>query len=160
MLAKNFPTEVKEHTFITFKDWKNSNSSFLFNSRRTLKIPKNRNISLKKNFEKISEGSVRFFNHQWLPISKWVENIDTRYTYSIDQHWTRIQDISKEAGDIKYVWEKARFSFLYDVIRYDYHFDEDQSEFVFQQIEDFIESNSVDNQDVSNGVEVLENINK
>ena len=24
-----------------------------------------------------------------------------------------------EAGDIKYVWEKSRFSFLYDIIRYD-----------------------------------------
>ena len=51
--------------------------------------------------------------------------------------------LSKEAGDIKYVWEKSRFSFLYDVIRYDYHFDDDQSEFIFKQIEDFIDKNPI-----------------
>ena len=48
------------------------------------------------------------------------------------------EDLSSEAGDIKYVWEKARFSFLYDVIRYDYHFEEDQSTYAFKEIEDFI----------------------
>ena len=63
----------------------------------------------------------------------------TGFQYDIHKHWSEVQDLSKEAGDIKYVWEKARFSFLYDVIRYDYHFEDDQSQFVFKQIEDFIE---------------------
>ena len=55
----------------------------------------------------------------------WITNPDTGFKYDINKHWTEIADYSKEAGDIKYVWEKSRFSFLYDIIRYDYHFNED-----------------------------------
>ena len=73
----------------------------------------------------------------------WVTNPITNYKYDINKHWSEIQDFSTNSGDIKYVWEKARFSFLYDLIRYDYHFDNDQSKFVFSQIEDFINKNPI-----------------
>lgn len=73
----------------------------------------------------------------------WVTNPDTGFKYNIKKHWTEINDFSKEAGDIKFVWEKSRFSFLYDLIRYDYHCKKDVSEFVFQQIEDFIDKNPI-----------------
>ncbi|WP_291204941.1 alginate lyase family protein [Dyadobacter sp.] len=54
-----------------------------------------------------------------------------------------MDDFSPEAGDIKYVWEKSRFCFLYDLIRYDYHFEEDQSETVFRLITHWIDNNPV-----------------
>ncbi|MDP5078643.1 MAG: heparinase II/III family protein, partial [Nonlabens sp.] len=57
--------------------------------------------------------------------------------------WSQIPDLSKEAGDIKFVWEKARFSYLYDIMRYDYHSGDDQAAFVFSEIEDFIDKNPI-----------------
>ena len=73
----------------------------------------------------------------------WVTNPKNNYRYDNKKHWSKVDDFSKKNGDIKYVWEKARFSFLYDLIRYDYHFDIDQSYEVFKQIEDFIIKNPI-----------------
>ena len=73
----------------------------------------------------------------------WVTNPITNHKYDINKHWSEINDLDPDFGDIKYVWEKARFSFLYDIIRYDYHYNDDQSEFVFNQIEDFIDKNPI-----------------
>ena len=39
--------------------------------------------------------------------------------------------------------KKHDFLFLYDVIRYDYHFEDDQSAYVFKEIEDFITKNPI-----------------
>jgi hypothetical protein len=69
----------------------------------------------------------------------WLINPDTGYKYDVNKHFSKINDFSKEAGDIKYIWEKARFTFLYDLIRYDYHFNENQSAIVFNEIVDFID---------------------
>ncbi|MEM9992400.1 MAG: heparinase II/III family protein, partial [Bacteroidota bacterium] len=68
---------------------------------------------------------------------------DTGYKYDANIHWTSIEDIVPEAGDIKYVWELSRFSFLYSIIRYDYHFQEDSSEWVFDKILDWIAQNPI-----------------
>src|SRR5690606_12097883 len=40
---------------------------------------------------------------------------------------------------------KSRFSYILHLIRYDYHFDSDQSEFVFSEIESWIDSNPINN---------------
>ena len=65
----------------------------------------------------------------------------TNYKYDINKHWSEIQDFQQIHDKI--CQKKARFSFLYDLIRYDYHFDNDQSKFVFSQIEDFINKNPI-----------------
>jgi hypothetical protein len=39
----------------------------------------------------------------------------------IYKHWSQIPDLSEEAGDIKFVWEKTLFSYLYNILRYDIH---------------------------------------
>ena len=71
----------------------------------------------------------------------WVTNPDTGYKYDKNKHWVDTPDFDAEKGDIKYVWEKSRFSYLYSIIRYDKHFDVDQSAFVFTQICDWIDKN-------------------
>ena len=71
----------------------------------------------------------------------WVTNPDTNYKYDVSKHWTEVEDIVQEAGDIKYVWEKSRFSYLYTVIRYDHSTGEDHSQFIFDQIQDWIDKN-------------------
>jgi hypothetical protein len=68
-------------------------------------------------------------------------NPDTGYKYDITKHWTKIKELDPANGDIKYVWEKSRFSYLYTIIRYDFHFQSDQSELVFKEILDWINKN-------------------
>ncbi len=102
--------------------------------------------NLKSRAKKTLNHTFIFFNSVEFKLGKsynWIVNPETGYKYDINQHWSKIIDISKEAGDIKYVWEKARFTFIYDLIRYDYHFKSDNSEFIFGQIENFIDLNPI-----------------
>ena len=143
---KVFPTnpELKKH--ISLEDWKKKLPPFFFYGKEINGLEKEPSEDLKNNFENIKKGVYIFFNKLEIDLGldyDWITNPITNYKYDINKHWSQIQDLSKVAGDIKYVWEKSRFSFLYDVIRYDYSFDDDQSEFIFCQIEDFIDKNPI-----------------
>jgi hypothetical protein len=70
----------------------------------------------------------------------WLTNPATGHRYVLD-HWTEIPDLSAKAGDIKYVWEKSRFSYLLTLIRYDHHYGEALGEVVFSEIESWLEAN-------------------
>lgn len=143
---KAFPINPEFKTFITLEEWKNNLSPFFFYGKDIHKLPKNRDEKLKSTFQKVENGTFTFFSKQELSLGKhydWITNPITNHKYDISKHWSEIQDISLDAGDIKFVWEKARFSFLYDVLRYDYHFDEDQSQLVFNEIKDFISKNPI-----------------
>ncbi len=146
LLLKKFPTNVNFRNFISLEEWKDKTPPFFFTDKSAIRLPKERQEKLKKAIEEIKNGRFTFFNKKKIDLGNdynWITNPDSKYQYDISKHFSLIQDLSKEAGDIKYVWEKARFSFLYDVIRYDYHFEDDQSTFVFNQIEDFIDKNPI-----------------
>ena len=68
-------------------------------------------------------------------------NPENGFKYNANTHWTEIEDYSKEAGDIKYTWEKSRFSYLYTIFRYDRKYNCDSSEFVLSEIISWINSN-------------------
>ena len=143
---KVFPTQPKVSEFTSLENWKNNLPPFFFYGKDISNLPKEEKEILAKNFQEIQNGVFTFFNKTKVNLEEandWVTNPLTGFQYDIHKHWSEIQDLSKEAGDIKYVWEKARFSFLYDVIRYDYHFNDDQSTYVFQEIEDFIKKNPI-----------------
>lgn len=145
-LKKKFPVNPKKTTFITLSDWKKNAPKFLINSREELNFDKNPNEKLKEEAQKILNGQICFFSHDWKNLGldyNWVTNPETKYKYDINLHWTQIPDFNKKNGDIKYVWEKSRFTFLLKIIRYDYHFNEDNSEFVFSQIESWIDENPI-----------------
>ena len=115
-----------------------SNADFKF------QVPKKQSEVLKADTERILRGEVRFFSDQWYDLGldyDWVTNPLTGYRYDARQHWTKINDYSKEAGDIKFTWEASRFSWLYTIVRNDYHNEEDHSEFVVGRILDWIEKN-------------------
>ena len=141
LLKNKFPSEIKGKSFISLEDWKKLNIPFLFDGKESIKINCNPNINLKESFNKIINGEIRYFNKDWKKTKDWLINPSTEYKYDIKKHWTEVDDFSSETGDIKYVWEKSRFSYLHDVIRYDYHFDKDHSKFVFDEIESWIDSN-------------------
>ncbi len=143
---KAFPTNPAFKKYTTLKEWKENMPPFFFYGKNSLNLPKQKEAILKETFQEIKNGTFTFFNKSKLNLGKeynWIVNPSTGHEYDGSKHWSEIQDFSIEAGDIKYVWEKARFSFVYDVIRYDYHFEDDQSEFIFSEIEDFIDKNPI-----------------
>lgn len=144
LLAKKYPTVLKPVTIPSLNDWREKGYGWYFQDRSKLTVPKVKSTQLKEKMEHILKGDVLFFSKTWKPLSldyDWVTNPETGYHYDAKQHWTKVNDFSKEAGDIKFVWEKSRFSWLLTVCRYDYHYDEDHAEFVFSQILDWIEKN-------------------
>tara|TARA_Y100001958_G_C21227687_1_gene553132 strand:- start:408 stop:2243 length:1836 start_codon:yes stop_codon:yes gene_type:complete len=141
-----FPTKPKFINFISLEEWKKNTPPFFFQGKNIDGLKKKPTNILKNNFNDIINGKFIFFNKIKIDLGgsyDWITNPDSGYKYNISQHWSKINDFSSSAGDIKYVWEKARFTFLYDVIMYDYHFEDDQSQFVFNKIEDFIDKNPI-----------------
>lgn len=137
------PNTVK--VSMTRDQWRKEAPLFFFDSRESLVIPKSRNSDLKRSFDEIKNNIYTYFGKTKISLGKnygWLTNPSTNYKYQLE-HWSKIKDLSKEAGDIKYVWEKARFSFLYDLIRYDYHFEEDCASLVFKEIDSFIDHNPI-----------------
>ncbi|MGB0879313.1 MAG: heparinase II/III family protein, partial [Polaribacter sp.] len=143
---KTFPVKPKSKIGIVLKEWRENLPPFFFYGKNISNLQPQKSSQLVENFEEIKKGVFTFFNKTKIDLGtayNWVTNPDTGYQYDINKHWSEIQDLSSEAGDIKYVWEKARFSFLYDIIRYDYHFKDDQSKYVLTEIEDFINKNPI-----------------
>jgi len=143
---KAFPTNPGFKKYISLQEWKDNLQPFFFYGKEIKGLTKQPSEDLKKSLEGLKKGVYTFFNKTKIDLGldyDWVTNPSTNYKYDINKHFSEIQDLSSDAGDIKYVWEKARFSFLYDIIRYDYHFQKDQSQFVFQQIERFIDNNPI-----------------
>ena len=143
LLKKQFPENVSQRTFISKHDWLKLNVPFLLPNSTFVLADTDK---LKARVNNIFHHKFTFFSSTEYALGKdydWITNPETGYKYNINTHWSEIEDFSKQAGDIKYVWEKARFSFVYDVIRYDKHFDNDSSKFIFTQIESFIDKNPI-----------------
>ncbi len=146
LLKKKFPVAPAYKQYITLEGWKNKRENFFFTSKESLSFIKQPSLEIEEKFRKIGSGQFIFFNSIEINIGNdydWITNPDSGFKYDINKHWTAIADYSKEAGDIKYVWEKSRFSFLYDIIRYDYHFNENCAEVVFSEITSWIKKNPI-----------------
>lgn len=144
LLVLKYPTKLKSVAVPSLAEWRDKGCGWLFEDREILQIPKTKTDVLKEKMGHILKGDVLFFSKTWKPLGLdyyWVTNPETEYRYDVRQHWTKVNDFSEEAGDIKFVWEKSRFSWLMTVCRYDYHFEEDHSEFVLSQIMDWIKKN-------------------
>ncbi len=135
--------DIKKHISLT--EWKKLNVKFFFDSKEALTIPRNPSQALETEYQKLLSENYLFFNSTYFQIKNydWITNPSTGYKYDSTKHWTLIEDTILEAGDIKFVWELSRFSFLYTAIRYDYHFQKDCSAWVFDKIEDWIDANPI-----------------
>ena len=142
LLKKRFPTKPVFKEFISKKDWQNLPVKFLDLNPET-KLPPSDLASLQNRVKAFKKNRLTFFSAKEYEVKDWLTNPATNYRYDATKHWTEIPDFSPEAGDIKYVWEKSRFAFLHDLIRYDFHFQEDQSETVFKEIDSWIAENPV-----------------
>ncbi len=144
MLVRKYPTRLKSISVPKLEEWREHGSGWFFGDLSDIKVTKRKNPLLKDKMEHILNGDVLFFSKSWKPLGfdyDWVTNPESGYHYDARQHWTKVNDFSQEAGDIKFVWEKSRFSWLLTVCRYDFHFEEDHAEFAIGQILDWIEKN-------------------
>ena len=141
LYRRKFPLVLKDAVEISLEEWIKSPDKFFFDSKDSLVITKNKNAKLRKKAEQILNGNIQFFNGVTYNLGlsyDWLTDPTDGYRYNGITHWTKIKDFS--AGrDIKYVWEKSRFCYLYTIIRYDYHFEIDCSEFVISEIISWID---------------------
>lgn len=146
LLKKRHPMNPSVKKFISLEDWKNSATTFVMDTRENAQLEKNPTPELKEKAMKILNGEICFFSSEWKNLGSdynWITNPETNYTYDSSKHWSEINDFNPLYGDIKYVWEKSRFSYLLTIMRYDYHFNEDHSTFVFAEIENWIDANPI-----------------
>lgn len=139
-----FPKNPPNISAISLEEWRKESSFFFFNAKNELKFQKVRNDKLDKYYHDFKSGKLEYFNNFTVDVTKgydWLKNPKSGFENNIETHWTKINDFSIDEGDIKFVWEKSRFSFLIALIRYDYHFQIDCSADVFHAIEDWIDKN-------------------
>ncbi|QRR02768.1 heparinase II/III domain-containing protein [Dyadobacter sandarakinus] len=143
ILRLRFPARTMRRSFINLDIWQHASIPFFFNGKHLLLTPDPTKTALKEKHCRILSGEFPYFNAMWHRSPGWHTHPLNGYTFDPELHWTKIPDFSLQQGDIKMVWEKSRFTFLYDLIRYDYHFQEDQSGLVLELITDWITQNPV-----------------
>ncbi|MBC8046652.1 MAG: alginate lyase family protein [Fimbriimonadaceae bacterium] len=146
ILKMQHPVNPAEKIFFTKDEWLKQKGNFFIEDRDNINIYKNRSPQLEKKVQDIFANKLVFFQGQIIDLSnftQWLQNPSTGFVYNTKKHWTEVADFSPEQGDIKFVWEKSRFCFIYDVMRYDYHFEKDSSKFVLNEIESWIDNNPV-----------------
>ena len=144
LLKHEYPTNIKSKNYISLDNWRKKAMPFFFSDKESLSFPKKKSRQLEEEANNILNGKIPFFSAEFRDLGKnydWVTNPDNGYKYDMKKHWTEINDFSQEAGDIKFVWEKSRFSYFYTLLRYDYHFEKDCSEFIFIEIESWLAAN-------------------
>ena len=146
LIKSRFPARPEfQNCSLTLDEWRKNTPKFFFETKEALKISKNEHPQLQETFNEIQNHTYTFFSKTKISLGEdfdWITNPITGYKYEL-KHWSKIVDLSREAGDIKFVWEKARFSFLCDIIRYDYHFNVDCAALVFSEIESFLTHNPI-----------------
>lgn len=145
MLKARHPSVIEFQSKIRIEEWREMSNLINFQNVE----PESSEAclhALKEKGQRIIKGEICFFSNNWTFLGNnfdWITNPSNNFKYDIQKHWSEIPDLSKEAGDIKYVWEKSRFSWLLTLIRYDYHIKEDLSEFVFSEISSWIQNNPI-----------------
>lgn len=148
LLKAQFPTHPPVKELITLQQWKELQVAFFFKNKEELikkasDGSKPSDDALREQIGEYRKGNLLFFSATYYPVTDWLINPTNGHGYDATNHWTQIPDFSPTAGDIKYVWEKSRFAFLYPLIRYDFHGKEDLSETVFAEIDSWITASPI-----------------
>ena len=146
ILAFKFPQSYPKSVYPNLSTWKKDFSDRFFVQARENIISQTTlkpSLKLKEETAKILSGQILFFSNEWREIGFHNESFVhpiSKYEYPL-LHWTKLPIYSSEIGDIKYIWEKSKFSFLLTLIRNDIRNGTDNSEFVFNEINRWIKEN-------------------
>lgn len=149
LMKFRFSDQLKELTYLDIDLWRQKKYQDLFflsdfKSLNNELFPSNSNLQDKSN--RILNGEVLFFFNDWKTIKKdcWNVHPVSNHNYTM-KHWSKLDIYDRNIGDIKYVWEKSKFSYLLYVARNDFKSNSDHSKFVFSEIESWITANSKPN---------------
>ncbi|WP_161805011.1 heparinase II/III domain-containing protein [Lacinutrix mariniflava] len=91
------------------------------------------------------KGDKLFFRYKWyskLQMGTWNYNVKSKKEYPL-QHWTTLNLLDNDLGDIKFVWEKSKFTEIQDFMVYDLVTGQSNQQYILDDILDWISSNSV-----------------
>ena len=145
VLERRFPVDLPEKRFISKDEWLGLDR-FVFSSRSEIRLQAVPNPELARRAERIKQGVIPFFSAIEFDLGSqfdWVTHPQTGKKYDVSKHWSRIPDLDPEMGDIKFVWEKSRFSYVHTVLRSDFHNGSDSSEWFFNELDSWIEANPI-----------------
>ena len=145
LLRFKYPVAPPNKQLVSLSAWRDSSVNFFWGTGGP-QVTRIERDSLKTRVNKMRNREFQFFSGGYFKIlsdNDWLTNPKTGYTYSGADHWTSVPTFNPHHGDIKYVWERSRFCFLYDIVRYDYHFKEDLSKWTFKEILSWIASNPI-----------------
>ena len=146
ILKRRFPIDPVFQRYYTLESWKSGSKPFFFEEKESIVFRIEDSPQLVDEFNKFIDHTYNYFSNLEFNLGTsydWMSNPDTQYRYDSSKHWLDINDFSKEAGDIKYVWEPSRFSHLYTIIRFDQQSGEDGSQHAFDEIASWIEANTI-----------------
>jgi hypothetical protein len=144
--TKKFPIAPEKKEYILLDNWLQSRPAFFFLSKREAEKQLPELFPQNPPLPSCFAGRIRFFNAEWKDLGTdydWVSNPENGFKYDNSKHWSLINDYSTATGDIKFVWEKSRFSFIYEVIRYDARTGEDHSAWIWNEVQSWIKANPV-----------------
>lgn len=144
LLKQSFPTNPKHLDYPSLESWRKSSTKFF--NLDNIAPDQEKADKLKTKVDRIKNGEIPFFDNLWMDLGAnyhWVTNPQSGFKYHKNQHWTKVSDFSSEQGDIKFVWEKSRFLYLYPVLRYDSYSGEDQGLWVMSEIISWIDANPI-----------------
>jgi hypothetical protein len=140
LLKKFYPTETKCNPVSIAQFIQNAPQFLPMQYCSTSYSPEEREL-LQNDYTRIINGEYPFFSGQYFVTGhhSWLKNPLNGYCYNSEKHWTEIADIDPAAGDIKFVWERARFSWIYILLRADCVLEKDSARFLFDSILSFID---------------------
>src|SRR5690625_3237724 len=124
VLKRKHPTSPPMKSYISLEDWRNQKGVFfIIPEREQFQAPQFQSSELLEQSDRLLRGEFLYFSHEWKELGldyDWITNPNTKYQYNINKHWSEISDLNPANGDIKYVWEKSRFTYLLTIIRRDH----------------------------------------
>ncbi len=139
-----FPLDPPMRKYRDLASWRAERPAFFFSSRGELSLGSFPFSKAEAQVRAARRGRWLFFSGLWFEVGyppDWLFNPLSGFRYDGGRHWTEVADFSAEAGDIKFVWELSRFSWLGVFLRYDHHGGEDLGEEVFALLDDWMDAN-------------------
>lgn len=155
LLRKQFPSFVYEEIQLNkylrekkkIKDLLNQSRHRYFFSEIPEELNKFNEFNLEKAIteaDSICSQKFKYFSYHSIQFNEidWHLNPNNKKVAPSNKHWTEIPDLGSEFGDIKWVWELSRFTFVFPLVRaYAVSKNDRYVEVFWTFFEDFIKKN-------------------
>ena len=141
VLRMQFPAGIYIHHSISLQQFKDTHTTLRIARRDLITIQHQHSAEVRIQANRILSGEAQWFHGNWYAFSgtnRWIQNPVTGYQYSNTTHWSKISSYIP-GEDIKYVWDPARFEYLFPILHHDVSSNEDHGAYIFDAILSFIE---------------------